>query len=234
MLGIIVQLIISGLLLWLFQRKNQYVLGFFLGFFPTKKRTLHFALFIFVTACCCTLGFMLKMYFANQRWMLNPDLNDSLVWDGISWNMKSVLFEELIFRGAIFYILIQRIGAKKAIIISAIGFDIYHWFSFGILGNWLQMAVIFLITGTMGLVLAYGFVKSRSLYIPIAIHFGWNYTQQSIFSSGPIGKQIFIPVLPHPAIQVSYFAFFCILLLQMIAVFLINFLLIRRINVAEE
>jgi membrane protease YdiL (CAAX protease family) len=234
MLGIIVQLIISGLLLWLFQKKNHYVLGFFLGFFPTRRRIGHFMLFLLVTASCCTLGFLMKMYFAKQQWVLNPNLNESLIWKGIEWNLKSVLFEELIFRGAIFYILIQRIGARKAIIISAIGFGIYHWFSYGILGNWLQMAIIFFVTGAMGLVLAYGFAKSKSLYIPIAIHFGWNYTQQSIFSSGPIGKQILIPVLPHSEVTVSYVTFFCILLLPMILMLGINYWIIRKMKKVEE
>lgn len=230
MLGIIVQLAISWLLLWLFQKQHLFALGFL----PTRKRLFHFALFLLVTALCCTSGFLMKIYFAKQQWVLNPKLNASLVWFGIWWNLKSVLFEELVFRGAILYILIQRIGRTKAIIISTIGFGIYHWFSFGILGNWLQMAIIFLATGAMGLVLAYGYAKSSSLYIPIAIHFGWNYTQQSIFSSGPIGKQILIPVVPHPDVQVSYFTFFCILLLPMIAVLLINYLLIRRIKIVEE
>ncbi len=229
MLGILIQLAVSWLILWLFQKKNLGVLGFY----PTQQRLAYFALFLIITALCCASGFLLKMAFAKQRWTLNPVLTGQLIWAGIWWNIKSVLFEELIFRGAIFYALIKRIGQRRAILISAIGFGIYHWFSFGIIGNPTQMALIFFVTGIMGLVLAYGYAKSFSLLIPIAIHFGWNYTQQCIFSNGPIGKQILIPVLPQAAITVSYFTFFSILLLPIILMLGINYWLIRKMKKME-
>jgi len=230
MLGILVQLALSWLILWLFQKKNLRVLGFY----PAQKRLAYFALLFVITALFCASGFFMKMLFAKQQWTLNPALTVQLVWEGIWWNLKSVLFEELIFRGAIFYVLLKRIGQGKAILVSAIGFGIYHWFSFGILGNPAQMVIVFFVTGSMGLLLAYGYAKSLSLLIPIAIHFGWNYTQQAIFSSGPIGKQLFIPAIPHAAMNVSYFVFFSILLLPMISMLLINYWIIRNMEQVGE
>src|SRR5215212_80955 len=110
MLGIIVQLAISWLLLWLFERKDIRVLGLF----PTKKRLADLALFFLAAAVCCSSGFLMRMAFTNQQWILNPKLTADQVMDGIWWNIKSVMFEELIFRGAILYILVKRIGATRA------------------------------------------------------------------------------------------------------------------------
>jgi uncharacterized protein len=224
MLGIIVQLAISWLLLWLFEKRNLGVLGFF----PTKKRWSDFTLFFIITAACCASGFLFRFIFGNERWMVNPKLSGSLIADGVWWNIKSVLFEELIFRGVIFYILIKKLGASKAIIISAVAFGIYHWFSFGILGNVKQMVIVFFMTGLMGLLLAYGYAKTFSLYIPCAIHLGWNFTQGFIFSSGPTGNGILIQIKNQADVNVGYVIFFCILFLPVISMLLINYFLLKR------
>jgi uncharacterized protein len=224
MAGIIVQLAISWLIIWFFEKGN---LGF-LGLYPSKTRLPDFILFFFITAICCACGFFLKMYFAKQQWQLNPNITPALVLNGIWWNIKSVLFEELIFRGVLLYILIKKLGHTKAIIISATAFGIYHWFSQNAFGSPVQMTITFFVTGTMGLLLAYGYSKTFSLYIPIAIHLGWNVTQQFIFSDGPIGNQLFVEILPRPEITVSYLIFFIILLLPMLCMFIINWGLLKR------
>ena len=224
MLGIIVQLLVSWLIIWLFEKGNMGVLGFY----PTKKRLLGFAIFFIVTALCCSSDFFMRMLFAGQQWQLNPKLTAGLIWEGVWWNVRSVLFEELIFRGVLFYILIKKLGPVKAIIISSVAFGIYHWFSHGEIGNPVQMAITFVITGTMGLVYAYGYAKTFSLYIPCAIHLGWNLTSSVIFSNSIIGDQLLVQVKPVPEVTVGYFVYFCILLIPMLSALLINFLLLKR------
>ncbi len=224
MVGIIVQLALSWLIIWLFNKSNLNVLGFF----PTKRRLLDFGIFFFVTAFCCASDFFMRMYFAEQQWKLNPNLSISLILNGLWWNLKSVLFEELIFRGVLLYILIKKLGAIKAIIISAIAFGIYHWFTYEIIGDIKQMAIIFVITGTMGLLYAYGYAKSFSLYIPCAIHLGWNITRSVIFSETVIGEQLLVQVKPVPDVQVSYFIYFVVLLVPMLSALVINFLLLKK------
>jgi membrane protease YdiL (CAAX protease family) len=224
MIGIIFQLVISWILIWFFEKGNLGVLGFF----PTKKRLMDFILFFFITAACCSSDFIMRMSFAGQQWKLNPNLSIALISEGVWWNIKSVMFEELIFRGVLFYILIKKLGAMKAIIISSIAFGIYHWFSQNAWGNAGQMAVLFLITGIMGLLYAYGYAKTFSLYIPIAIHLGWNLTRSVIFSETVIGDQLLVQVKPVPEVQVSYFTFLCILLLPMLSALLINFFVLKR------
>lgn len=224
MIGIIVQLAISWVIVWFVEKKDLSVLGFF----PTKQRLFDFALFFLVAAIFSASGFFLKMYFTGQRWQLNPALSTNLLLKGIWWNVASVIFEELIFRGVLLYILIKRIGAIKGIIISAIAFGIYHWFSYGTLGNPVQMVYTFLTTGAMGLIFAYGYARSFSLYIPSAIHLGWNLIQSVVFSTTVIGGQIFTLVQPSPEVNISWFKFMCILLLPMVSVLLVNFFLLKK------
>lgn len=226
MLGIIVQLIISWIIIWLFEKGNLA----FLGFYPTKKRLSGFVLFFIVTAICCSTDFFMRMLFAQQRWELNPELSASLVFNGVWWNIKSVMFEELIFRGVLFYILIKKLGHTKAIIISATAFGMYHWFSQGSFGNPLQMVFTFVITGTMGLVYAYGYSKTFSLYIPIAMHLGWNVTSSVIFSKGNIGNQLFSQVQPVPDVQVGYFIYFCIAFIPLLSAILINYIMLKKMQ----
>lgn len=226
MLGIIVQLLVSWLIIWLFEKGNLGILGFY----PTRRRSVGFILFFIVTALCCSSDFFMRMIFARQQWELNPKLTANLILTGTWWNIKSVLFEELIFRGVLFYILIKKLGPVKAIIISSVAFGIYHWFSHGVIGNPVQMIITFLITGAMGLVYAYAYSKTFSLYYPIAIHLGWNLTSSVIFSKSILGDQLFTQVQPVPEVQVGYFIYFCIAFIPLLSAILINYLLLRRIK----
>ncbi|HRF19033.1 MAG TPA: hypothetical protein PK977_12745, partial [Chitinophagaceae bacterium] len=99
--GIIVQLAISWLIIWMYEKGNLS----FLGFYPAKSRLLDFILFFSITAICCSSGFLLRMYFGNEEWKLNESLTLLTALKATWWNIKSVLFEELIFRGVLFYIL---------------------------------------------------------------------------------------------------------------------------------
>lgn len=224
MIGILVQLAISWLIVWLFDKGSLNVLGLF----PTRKRLVDFMIFFLLTAICCASDFFLKMYFGKQQWIVNPSLSFNLLLSVTWWNIKSVLFEELIFRGVLLYILIKKLGATKAILISAIGFGIYHWFSQEAFGNIIQMAIIFTITGIMGLLYAYGYAKSFSLYIPCAIHLGWNITRSVIFSETVIGNQLLIQVKPIPEVTVSYPLFLILLIFPMASALLTNYLLLKR------
>lgn len=226
MLGILVQLLVSWFLLWLFEKKGLEVFGFY----PNRKRLAGFALFFLVTACCSASFYLLRMMIGQERWYINPQLSAGLVFSGLWWNLKSVLFEEFIFRGALMYILIRRIGPVKAIIISSISFGIYHWFSHGVFGKPVPMLIEFITTGLMGVVYAYAYSKTLSLYYPIAIHLGWNLISSVVFSETVIGNQLLVEVKPVPQVNVGYFLYFCVIYLPMLSALLINFFLIRRMK----
>ncbi|MBX2899103.1 MAG: CPBP family intramembrane metalloprotease [Cyclobacteriaceae bacterium] len=226
MIGTLIQLALSWVLVWLFDKSNLTVLGLK----PSKIRLLHFAIFLFMAAAFSASGFVLKMWIAQQRWQLNPEWSWALITGGVWFNLKSVLYEELIFRGVLFYMLIRKLGPIKATWISATFFGMYHWFSQGSWGNPVAMLVTFVITGAMGLVLSYGYTKTQSLYIPIAIHLGWNSIQQVVFSNGPIGKQLLIEVLPQPEVTVSYFSFYFMQFFPIVGVLVVCAWGIRRLE----
>lgn len=229
MIGILVQLAVSWLVIWLFEKGNLSVLGLM----PTKKRLFDFLLFFLITVACAVSGFLLKMLIAKQNWILNPNINAGAILQAVWFTIKSVLFEEFIFRGVLLYILIRKLGATKAIIISGIAFGIYHWFSHELWGNPVQMAIEFFMTGIMGLVLAYGYAKSFSLLIPIPVHLGWNIVQMVIFSGNTIGPQLLVEAMPRPVVTISYFSFFVMQLLPVISCWLITTWLLRRYRQVE-
>ena len=224
MLGIIVQLALSWGIVWLVTKENLSVLGLR----PTRQRMLEFVLYFTVTGLLCASGFFLKMLIAQQQWQLNPTFQWQPVLAAIGFAFKSTLFEELIFRGVLLYLLIRKLGATRAIVISSIAFGIYHWFSHELFWNVQAMVIEFLITGIMGLIFAYGYAKSKSLYIPTAIHLGWGIVQMVVFSSGPVGNQIFIEVMPRPVVTISYFSYFFMELFPLISVYVVNYWLIWR------
>lgn len=188
MIGIVVALAISWILLYLIEKKSLLDLGFL----PVSKRLKQFVIGFLITAALCIGVEMLKVFLSSSSLKLNENLSASLIANMFWWDFKSVLTEELIFRGALLIILIERLGANRALLISAAAFGIYHWFSFGLLGNIVPMIVIFIGTGLMGYAWALAFAKTKSILMPLGLHLGWNFTLNTIFSSGPLQNGLLI------------------------------------------
>ena len=189
MIGILVAISISWLLLYLIEKKNILTLGLL----PIGKRIKQFLIGFLITGILCVLVQYLESYLKSSTWILNKNITSAIVIKSFWWDFKSVLTEELIFRGALLYILIQKIGSKKSILISAIAFGIYHWFSYGVLGNVMAMILVFIGTGLMGYAWAWAFSKTKSIMLPFGLHLGWNFIYNTIFSKGPLGALVLIP-----------------------------------------
>jgi uncharacterized protein len=188
MIGILVALAISWLLLFLIERDNILALGFL----PIVKRLKQFLIGFLITGIICVLVQYLESYLKSSTWILNKDITSGIILKSFWWDFKSVLTEELIFRGALLYILIQKIGSRKSILISAIAFGIYHWFSYEVLGNVMAMILVFIGTGLMGYAWAWAFSKTKSIMLPFGLHLGWNFIYNTIFSKGPLGELVLI------------------------------------------
>ncbi|WP_104381611.1 CPBP family intramembrane glutamic endopeptidase [Sphingobacterium sp. HMA12] len=188
MIGIIIILFLSWILLWLIEKKQLTVLGLAI----TKNRSKDFLIGLGIASFVCAAYHVMNVYLADNFWIYNKQMSIQVLFNSIWWILKSVLFEEFIFRGALLYIAINRIGAMWACMLSAISFGVYHWFSYGSFGNPLQMLIVLLMTGSFGWVLAFAFKKTGSIYLPIAIHLGWNLVNIFVFSNGPLGPQLMI------------------------------------------
>ena len=188
MLGLVVELIISWLLLWVFFKDGLSLLGIA----PTKSRVSNLLIGLFIAAACGIVYYLSFVFFTSNTWTRNNDFTVSKLAGGSWWTFQSVLYEELIFRGALLYILIHKLGIRIACLISAICFGVYHWFTTGAVGDPMQMVIIFILTATWGAMFAMAFARTKSLYLPIGLHFGWNFISAVVFSQGPLGKQLLI------------------------------------------
>jgi membrane protease YdiL (CAAX protease family) len=189
MLMIVVLLVLSWIVLKLGGEKFNV-----LGLFPSSRRSFEF--FVgFLPASLLAL-----IYFGSMIWMLNAkvEVNDSYSLfqfaAGSWWTLRSVLIEELAFRGALLFLAIKYIGKLRGILLSSAVFGIYHWFSYEVIGDITAMVYTFIITGVGGLAFAYAYAETRSLYLPIGLHFGWNLITITVFSQGMLGEQFLISV----------------------------------------
>jgi membrane protease YdiL (CAAX protease family) len=189
MIGIFIEVFLSWILLKLIERKNLSVLGLR----PTRRRLRELMIGLLLSIPF-PIAFLAGVSFlVRNPYHVNPHYSLKDLLSATGYVFRSVLYEDLIFRGALLYILIKRLGPQKAVLISAFLFGIYHWFSWGALGQPVQMAIIFLMTGLAGYVFALAFEKTRSLYLPFALHFGVDFANMVIFSQDKgMGPQLLV------------------------------------------
>jgi hypothetical protein len=225
MIGILVELLISWLLLKYIQKQNLWALGLK----PNRQRLLEFLAgilwpVVFVSIFQYTLSLLV-----HNPYQLNPNYNLKAFWNGGGYVFRSVVFEDLIFRGALLYILIKRIGVQKALLISAVAFGIYHWFSWGAFGNPVQMLMIFIMTAAAGYVFALAFEKTGSMYLPFALHFGVDFANMVLFSQDKgMGKQLLITTLSKDLVSPGPVISIIVLILHFIGFQLFTWLLLKN------
>ncbi|MEO5887836.1 MAG: type II CAAX endopeptidase family protein [Anaerolineales bacterium] len=97
----------------------------------------------------------------------------------VGWN------EELLSRGYHLQTIASGINLFWGVIISSAIFGLLH------LGNpnatWVSAAGIFL----AGIYLAYGYVRTRQLWLPIGLHIGWNFCEGVVFGFPVSGLDIY-------------------------------------------
>ncbi|MNS83440.1 CAAX amino terminal protease self- immunity [compost metagenome] len=211
----------SWLLLWIVEQKNLSVLGFT----PTKNRLGTFCVGFFMAGLLCAIYHSIKVVAVHNLWMLNPKLSGANLINSTWWIIKSVLFEELLFRGVLLYIVVEKLGSRWGCLLSAGAFGVYHWFSYGAFGNPIQMLMILWMTGLFGWVLAKAYVVTKSLYLPIAFHLGWNVVNILVFSNGPLDAQLLVRANDN---QAQGLVSLLIFLFQMLALPLFGYLYIRK------
>lgn len=92
--------------------------------------------------------------------------------------------EELVFRGTIYRLLEKGFGTLIAIILSGGFFGAVHALNPGA-----TIVSTLAIAFEAGILLAAAYVVTRSLWLPIGLHFGWNFTEGGIFGAAVSGGQ---------------------------------------------
>ena len=186
MLGLLVIIVISWLLLYFIDKKNIDVLGII----PNANRISQFLIGFLIIAIIVLLNIYIETIIQKVEWEHNT-INYNTIFKAFLYHLRSALTEDLMFRGAILYILISRLGAKWAILLSAIVFGIYHWFSYGIIGERaILLAYILVVTGFTGYVWAYSFYKTKSIMLGLGFHLGYNLVMSCFFEAQPYGELI--------------------------------------------
>lgn len=160
-----------------------------LGMDRPARRAVELTAGLIVAAGFAAIQWLFLARLAGFEWQANPGYGMSALLEGLRWNLASVLFEELVFRAALLWLVMRWLGAVRATLLSAACFGVYHWFSFGLFGDPVGMAFVFVYTGAVGVMLAWAYVWSGSIVLPIGLHLGWNLVQNEVFSNGPLGER---------------------------------------------
>ncbi|WP_405208011.1 CPBP family intramembrane glutamic endopeptidase [Aquimarina sp. LLG6339-5] len=204
MLGLLVIIVVSWGLLHFIENKNIDVLGIV----PTGKRVLQFIIGAVFIMIITLLNIYIETIVLNIDWELQSSTNYQLIFDAFFYHLKSALTEDLVFRGAILYILISRLSANWGIIISALCFGVYHVFSYGMIeSRIIPILYVILITGCTGYVWAYTFHKTKSIMLGLGFHLGVNLMNTLFFESQPYGELIFKAISKTQLIDWSWLGF---------------------------
>jgi membrane protease YdiL (CAAX protease family) len=93
------------------------------------------------------------------------------------------IFEETLLRGIIFRIVEEKLGSYISLAISAIIFGAAHSL------NPESSVISSVCIGIVGFMFGASYIYSRSLWLPIAIHFSWNFVQSGIFGAITSGNE---------------------------------------------
>jgi len=85
-------------------------------------------------------------------------------------------FEEILIRGIFFRITEESLGTWIAVALSALVFGLLH-----LLNPGATLVATLCIALEAGVLLALAYIITRRLWMPIGLHFGWNFTQGGIF-----------------------------------------------------
>jgi len=120
---------------------------------------------------------ILVMYFGKAYTILSFNPVSFLI-PALALGISSAIFEEILFRGIIFRITEEKLGSVWALVISS------SIFGFGHIAN--ENSTVFsaiAITIEAGLLLGAAYIYSKNLWLPIFIHFAWNFSEGGIYGA---------------------------------------------------
>lgn len=95
----------------------------------------------------------------------------------VAMAISSSVFEELLFRGVLFFSVEKWFGGWVALVVSALVFGLTH-----LMNPQATLEGALFIAVEAGILLGAAVMLTRRLWLGIGFHMAWNYTQQAIFS----------------------------------------------------
>lgn len=134
-----------------------------------------------IALCCVTVVFLLGLlmgYINVKPSKLSEDCVSCmpLFLGGLVDFFTAAVFEEIIFRGYVYYVLLKSGGLYFAIIGSAVVFSTAHLIKHA------NVPLLYVLNAfVFGIVVAVCRYYTCSLWLPIGLHFGWNVVSGPIF-----------------------------------------------------
>lgn len=101
----------------------------------------------------------------------------------LGFTAAAVVVEELIFRGVLFRLAERRLGTWVSLALTGLLFGAAHLFNPNAT-LWTSVAIAV----EAGFMLAAAYAATRNLWVPIGVHFGWNFAQGGIFGTSVSGQ----------------------------------------------
>jgi membrane protease YdiL (CAAX protease family) len=162
----LVALVTNGLTLRVFDRGSLADIG--LGTAPASGRNFLIGLAAASASAALLLAIPVSVGAAHFEVRQNP----GFTWGGLAFYLAALLFgavgEETLFRGYAFQLAIQRFGPYATVLPVAV------LFGFGHAANPHSTWLAIFNTVLWGVLLGYAFLRSRDLWLPIGLHYGWN------------------------------------------------------------
>ncbi len=152
-----------------------------LGFYPTGfcEETL---IGLGLGALIMSAGFASLAFLNAINWMgTNLDAGQILL--GLFMYIMVAISEELFLRGYILNNLMQSMHRMMALLVSAVLFSLMHLFNAHY--TWYSFLNILL----AGILLGLPYIYTKRLWLPIALHFSWNFFQGTIFGFNVSGHE---------------------------------------------
>jgi hypothetical protein len=120
-------------------------------------------------------------------WVLGGLLGSAMVFILVGW------YEELYFRGYLLQNLGDGLNMAWGVSLSSATFALAHALNPNL--TWEALLGLFI----SGLFLAYGYLRTRQLWLPIGLHIGWNFFEGSVFGF-PVSGVAYFRLIEHSSI----------------------------------
>ncbi len=141
-----------------------------IGLRVTPASAAHLALGVALGGGAAALLLLAPLLAGTGHLTLRP--HSEFTWPTLAFYLVTLFFaaagEEMIFRGYAFQFLIEKIGPFGCVLPVGVIFGLVHT------SNPSATPLSVLNTALWGVLLGYAFLRSRDLWLPIGMHFGWN------------------------------------------------------------
>jgi CAAX protease family protein len=134
-------------------------------------------------------GLLIVMLYAGSYYQITRIAFPNRLLSAIIFAIGTAIWEEVTFRGLLFRVTEETFGTWVGVAVSAVVFGAVH----GLNPNASVAASIAIILES-GILLAAAYFATRTLWLPIGLHFGWNFAEDFIFGVRISGHA------PRPAI----------------------------------